>query len=279
MIWATVSSQSCFCWLYRASPSLTVKNIISLISVLTIWWCPCVESSLVLLEEGFAMTSAFSGKTLSAFSLLHSVFQGQICLLLQVFLDFLLLQCMIGVGLVLCKCSPSEDKPSFPNYRSSFQALHSTVYSNVILLGNPSLLPDWKWLQMALPMLILSILFVSGSSTDKESACSAGDPGSIPGSGRSPGEGRRDRLSTPVFLGFPCGSAGKESACNVGDLGLIPGLGRSPEKGKATHSNILAWRIPWTYSPWGHKESDTTEWLSLSADTHWTPSPCQAPGI
>ena len=64
------------------------------------------------------------------------------------------------------------------------------------------------------------------------------------GSGRSPGEGRRDRLSTPVFLGFPCGSAGKESACNVGDLGLIPGLGRSPEKGKATHSNILAWRIP-----------------------------------
>ena len=52
MIWATVSSQSCFCWLYRASPSLAAKNIINLISVLTIWWCPCVESSLVLLEEG-----------------------------------------------------------------------------------------------------------------------------------------------------------------------------------------------------------------------------------
>ena len=34
---------------------------------------------------------------------------------------------------------------------------------------------------------------------------------------------RRDRLPTPVFLGFPCGSAGKESACNVGDLGSIPG--------------------------------------------------------
>ena len=41
-----------FCWLYRASPSLTAKSIISLISVLTIWWCPCVKSSLVLLEEG-----------------------------------------------------------------------------------------------------------------------------------------------------------------------------------------------------------------------------------
>ena len=42
---------------------------------------------------------------------------------------------------------------------------------------------------------------------------------------------RRDRLLTPVFLGFPCGSAGKKS-CNVGDLGLIRGLGRSPGEGK-----------------------------------------------
>ena len=43
---------------------------------------------------------------------------------------------------------------------------------------------------------------------------------------------RRDRLPTPLFLGFPCGSAGKESTCNVEDLGLIPGLGRSPGEGK-----------------------------------------------
>ena len=43
---------------------------------------------------------------------------------------------------------------------------------------------------------------------------------------------RRDRLPIPVFLGFPCGSAGKESTCNAGDLGLIPGLGRSPGEGK-----------------------------------------------
>ena len=42
---------------------------------------------------------------------------------------------------------------------------------------------------------------------------------------------RRDRLPTPVLLGFPGGSAGKESACNVGDVGLIPGLGRSAEEG------------------------------------------------
>ena len=37
------------------------------------------------------------------------------------------------------------------------------------------------------------------------------------------------------------------------------------EKGKATHSSILTWRIPGLYSPWGHKESDTTEQLSLTA--------------
>ena len=43
---------SCFCWLYKASPSLAAKNIINLILVLTIWWCPCIDSSLVLLEEG-----------------------------------------------------------------------------------------------------------------------------------------------------------------------------------------------------------------------------------
>ena len=47
---------------------------------------------------------------------------------------------------------------------------------------------------------------------------------------------RRDRLPTPVFLGFPGGSDGKESACNVGDLGSIPGLGRSPGGG---HGNPL----------------------------------------
>ena len=43
---------------------------------------------------------------------------------------------------------------------------------------------------------------------------------------------RRDRPPTPVFLGFPGGSAGKESAHNAGDLGSVPGLGRSPGEGK-----------------------------------------------
>ena len=47
-------------------------------------------------------------------------------------------------------------------------------------------------------------------------------------------------------VGFPDGSDGKESACNVSDLGSIPGLGRSPGEGNG-------------YSPWYHKESNTTE--------------------
>ena len=54
------------------------------------------------------------------------------------------------------------------------------------------------------------------------------DLGSIPGLGRSAGEGIG---YTPVFLGFPYGSDGKVSAYNVGDLGSIPGSGRSPGEG------------------------------------------------
>ena len=60
-------------------------------------------------------------------------------------------------------------------------------------------------------------------------------------------------------LGFPGGLDGKESSCNAGDLSSVPGLGRSLEKGMATHSSILAWIIPW-----GHKELNKTERLSLS---------------
>ena len=73
---------------------------------------------------------------------------------------------------------------------------------------------------------------------------------------------RRDRLPTPVFLGFPDGSDGKESACNAGDLSLIPGLGRSPGEGMATHSSILAWRIHGLYSPWGPRVGH--DWATFS---------------
>ena len=76
---------------------------------------------------------------------------------------------------------------------------------------------------------------------------------------------RRDRLLTPVFLGFPCGSAGKESPCNAGDLGLIPGFRRVPGEGKG---------YPFQYS--GLKNSKdcivhgVTENQTLLSDFHFT---------
>ena len=53
----------------------------------------------------------------------------------------------------------------------------------------------------------------------------------------------------PILWWVPGGSDSKESACNAGDPGLVPGSRRSLEKGVATHSFILAWRIPWTEEP------------------------------
>ena len=81
---------------------------------------------------------------------------------------------------------------------------------------------------------------------------------------------RRDRLPTPVFLGFPGGSDSEESAYSAEDLGSIPELGRSPGEG---HDNPLQYsglenphrqRSLAGYSPWGQKESDTTERLSTA---------------
>ena len=64
--------------------------------------------------------------------------------------------------------------------------------------------------------------------------------------------------------GFPGGLAGKESACTVGDLGSIPGLGISPREGKGYPLQYCAGEFHGRYSPWGHKELNVTEQLSLS---------------
>ena len=69
----------------------------------------------------------------------------------------------------------------------------------------------------------------SDSSAGKESSCNAGDPGLISWVRKICW--RKDRLATPVFLGFLGGSAGKESTCNAGDLGSIPRLGKSLGEG------------------------------------------------
>ena len=78
---------------------------------------------------------------------------------------------------------------------------------------------------------------------------------------------RRDRLPTPVFFSFPCGSAGKESTCNMGNLGSnlgsIPALGRSPEEGKGYPLQYSDLENSMHCVVHGVAESDTTEQLSL----------------
>ena len=108
---------------------------------------------------------------------------------------------------------------------------------------------------------------------------------------------RKDRLPTPIFLGFPGSLDGKESARKAGDLGSIPGLGRSPEGGHGNPrqysclENPYGQRILAGYSPWGREESDMTEplstaqirWLSdkepacLAGDEDLTPEPGGSP--
>ena len=56
---------------------------------------------------------------------------------------------------------------------------------------------------------------------------------------------RKKRRWMQILKEFSASSDDKESACDVGAPGLIPGSGRSPGEGIATHSSILAWRIPW----------------------------------
>ena len=69
-------------------------------------------------------------------------------------------------------------------------------------------------------------------------------------------------------MGFPCGSAGKESARNAGDLGLRPGfdpwVGKIPWRRQRLPTPVF-WpgEFHGLYRPWGCKESDMTEQLSL----------------
>ena len=69
-------------------------------------------------------------------------------------------------------------------------------------------------------------------------------------------------------VGFPHGSDGKESACSAGVLGLIPGSGRSPGEGWQPTLVLLpgesqGQRSLVNCSPWGCKESDMIDWLTL----------------
>ena len=87
-----------------------------------------------------------------------------------------------------------------------------------------------------------SLLLFPGSSAGKKSSCNAGDPSSIPGLGRCAGE--RDRLPTPVSLGFSSGSAGKELPA-MWEIWVRSLDWEDPqEEGMSTYSSVLTWRIP-----------------------------------
>ena len=104
------------------------------------------------------------------------------------------------------------------------------------------------------------------NSVGKESTCNAGDPGSIPGLGRSPGE----EISYPLqYFGVSLVAQLVKNPPTMGGTWVRSLCWEDPlEKGKATHSGILDWRIPRT-GPWGPKESDPTERLSLSLLFIW----------
>ena len=78
-------------------------------------------------------------------------------------------------------------------------------------------------------------------------------------------------LSTLYLVIFPYGSDGKEFATSAGDLGSIPGSGRSPGEGNGNPLQYSCMENPINrgrnlegYRPWGHKQSDTAEQLTLS---------------
>ena len=99
------------------------------------------------------------------------------------------------------------------------------------------------------------------SSVGKESACHARKPGSIPGSGRSAGEG----ISYP--LQYSWASLVAQLVKNPPEMRetWVWSLGWEDllEKGKATHSSILAWRIPWTVQSMGSQRV-RHNWLTFT---------------
>ena len=66
------------------------------------------------------------------------------------------------------------------------------------------------------------------------------------------------------FRGFPGGASGKEPACQCRRWKRSLGWEDPLEEGMATHSSILAWRIPWTEEPGGLQSMGLQSWTQLS---------------
>ena len=102
----------------------------------------------------------------------------------------------------------------------------------------------WKYEIISKLLLYKGLRGFPGSSADQESACNAGDPGLIPGSGRSPGEGKGYPLqySWASLVAQLVKNPPAMREAWVRSLGWEDPL----EEGRATQCSILAWRIPWT---------------------------------
>ena len=99
------------------------------------------------------------------------------------------------------------------------------------------------------------------AATAVAATCNAGGPSSIPELGRS-----REGIGYPLQCSWAFLVAQLVKNLPVMRETWVWSLDWEDllEKGKVTHCSILAWRILGLYSPWGCKESDTTQWLSLS---------------
>ena len=139
--------------------------------------------------------------------------------------------------------------------REGKEVCHSSILAwsipwTIWSLGSQRVGHDWMTLTFTSPLIETELILwlavgFPGSSVGKEFACNAGDPGSIPGSGRYTGEG----------IGYPFQYSWASLVAQllvknppamwetwIRSLGWEDPL----EKGKAAHSSILAWRIPWT---------------------------------
>ena len=164
-----------------------------------------------------------------------------------------------------CSCSVTESCPSLPvPWTVACQTSLSFTLSQSLLKSCP--LSQWCYLTIS-------------SSAAGFSFC----PQYFPASGSFPvsqlftwgGQSIGASASASVLLrGFSGSSTGNKSACNTRDLGLIPGFGIPTGGGHGIPLQYSCLESPWRslggYSPWGHKELDTTEWLSTAE--HISPS-------
>ena len=154
--------------------------------------------------------------------------------------------CCSVAKLCLTLCAPMNcSTPGFPVLHCFLEFIQTPVHwvrmpSIHLILCQPLLL-----LPSIFPQIrVFSNKSTPNSSVDKEYACNAGDPGWIPGSGRSPGEG----LDYPLQYSWTSLVAQLVKNPPAMWETWVPSLDwEDPlEKGKATHSSILAWWIPWT---------------------------------